>query len=240
MRKLIVISSVWVSALVLLASCHPFGKKGNGKISTEQRSVQPFTRVSIEGIFPVEITQTGEAEGVKVETDENLQECITVRNEGGKLVVESEGKPSIRSTKMKVTVNVKQLREIEFSSVGNLTTANTLKLDSIEINSESVGKMDLDIEANYLHADLSSVGSTTLSGKVREARINNKSVGKLAAYGLKAQTMMIHNTAVGAVEIYADSAFYIRSSAIGTLHYRGPGVVKELSSEGIGKVKKGE
>ena len=48
------------------------------------------------------------------------------------------------------------------------------------------------------------------------------------------------NQAIGTAEIYADSAFYIRSSAIGTLNYKGPGVVKELSSEGIGKVQKVE
>jgi hypothetical protein len=143
-----------------------------------------------------------------------------------------------KSEKMKVYVNIKNLTELDFKSVGALTTSGQLKLDSLELSSESVGKLTLDVEAKYLRTNLNSVGATTLRGKVGEVRINNKSVGTLSAYDLKAGTLMIHNTAIGTAEVYADSAFYIRSSAIGTLSYKGPGVVKELSSEGIGKVSK--
>ncbi|HWB62035.1 MAG TPA: DUF2807 domain-containing protein, partial [Chitinophagales bacterium] len=138
----------------------------------------------------------------------------------------------------KVFINVQKLKSLEFNSVGSLTTTNQLKLDSLVLNSQSVGKMDLDIDSRYLHADLKSVGNTTLRGKVHEARINNRSVGTLSAFGLKADTLMIHNTAVGSAEVYADSAFYIRSSAVGVLYYKGPGELLELKSEGIGKVQK--
>jgi len=234
----LVISTV---LLFSLASCNSFGKKGNGNVVISVREISPFTKISIDGIFPVELSQDGGKEFVKVETDQNLQNLISVKNDGDELIVETKEKTSIRrSTKMKVYINVKDLSELEFNSVGNLTTVGTLKLDSLELNSQSVGKLELSLEANYLHADLESVGTTILKGSVREARINNKSVGALSAFDLKAGTMMIHNTALGSAEIYADSAFYIRSSAIGVLYYKGPGEVKELKSEGIGKVQKEE
>jgi hypothetical protein len=228
-----------VAVIFFLAACNSFGKKGNGKVTISEREISPFTKISIEGIFPVEISQDSGKEFVKVETDENLQSLITVKNEGDLLIVEMKEKTSIRhSTKMKVYVNIKDLRELEFKSVGNLNTLGSLKLDSLKLNSQSVGKLELNINANYLHADLESVGATTLTGVVNEVRINNKSVGTLSAFDLKAGTLMIHNEAVGSTEIYADSAFYIRSSAVGVLYYKGPGEVKELKSEGIGKVQK--
>jgi hypothetical protein len=237
-----VIGSTFMSLAVIMffSSCNTWVKKGNGKVVMQNRTVSSFSKIAIEGVFPVELSQDGGAEFVKVETDENLQDQIIVSNDGDRLMVTMKEEPSIRAKKMKVYINIKKLSELDFKSVGALTTANQLKLDALEVNSESVGKLNMDIDADFLRANLNSVGSTTLSGKVREARINNKSIGSLSAYDLKAGTLMIHNTAVGTVEIYADSAFYIRSSALGTLYYKGPGVVKELSSEGIGKVKKAE
>lgn len=242
MKTIIIIAFICLLVGVfILTGCGKFGKRGSGNVTTENRTVSPFNAVNISGIFPVELSQDGGAEWVKVEADDNLQKLITVTSAGGALHVAMEDKASIRkSTRFKVYINIKNIHQLDVSSVGTLTCANTLKLDSIEVNGESVGKTNLDIDAAFLRANLKSIGNTMLTGNVAEARINNKSVGSLKAYGLKTHTMMIHNTAVGSAEIYADSAFYIRSSAIGTLHYKGPGVVKELNSEGIGKVQKVE
>lgn len=221
---------------ITLSAC---GKRGNGKVTTQERKVTTFYTLSISGTFPVTLSQDGNDEWVKIETDENLQEYIRVYNNGDELIIKMDNKTKIRkSTRMKVYVNIKALRKLNFNSLGDLTTQGNLLLDSIEINSESVGKLSLNITADFMRAHLKSVGSTTLKGKVREARINNKSVGSLSAFDLKAQILMIHNTAIGTAEVYADSAFYIRSSAIGTLHYKGPGEVRELTSEGVGKVEK--
>ena len=240
MRTIIILVIISAAGMVLLTteSCNCHGKRGNGHKTTETRTITPFTKISINGVFPVELSQTGDSEFVKVEADENLQSMVTVKNEGDELLIGMKTEPI--TGKVKVFVNIKNLRSLDFHSVGNLSTSNILKLDSLELSSESVGKIDLDIEAKYLHADLKSVGGTTLNGKVSEVRINNKSVGSLSAFGLKANTLMIHSTAIGTTEVYADSAFYIRSSAVGALYYKGPGVLKELKSDGVGRVQKKE
>jgi hypothetical protein len=239
MRNIIILFVVGSAGLITLSSCHNHWKSGNGKVTTEERNVGPFTTITIEGLFPVEISQSGDKESVRVETDQNLQSQISVKTEGDELIVKMVNDETVgKSTKTKVYINIKKLTELDFKSVGALSTKGTLKLDSLTLNSESVGKLNLDLDANYIHANLSSVGSTTLNGAVREARINNKSVGSLSAFGLKAGTMMIHNTSMGITEVYADSAFYIRSSSVGALYYKGPGQLKELKSEGIGVVQK--
>lgn len=235
------ITATVIITAILLSSCNAIGKKGNGNIVTENRTVSPFTKISIEGIFPVEISQDSSGEWVKVETDENLQSLIKVKNDGDELKIEMPDEAHLRkSTKMKVYVNVKDLRELNFKSVGNLSSNGNISLDSLELNTEAVGKLNLDLNTKFLRANLNSVGTTTLSGNVFEARINNKSVGALNAFDLKAKVLMIHNVAVGAAEVYADSIFHIRNSAIGTLKYKGAGQVVELKSEGVGKVEKVE
>lgn len=233
---------VSLGGMLVLTSCnYTFngkGHKGNGTIVTEERHAMPFTTLDIEGVFPVVLSQDGGKEWVKVEADENLQDIVIVENNNGTLSISTEDGAKVESEKMKVYVNVKNLQVLNYKSIGALNTKDTLKLDSLQLNSDAVGKLNLAIEADFIRTNLNNVGSTTLKGIVREARINNKSVGALNAFGLKAGTLMIHNTAVGTAEVYADSAFYIRSSAIGSLTYKGPGVVKELTSEGVGKVSK--
>ncbi|MBL0309531.1 MAG: hypothetical protein IPP77_07615 [Bacteroidetes bacterium] len=76
---LILLSLIGLAMLTTLAGC---GRRGNGRVVTEERKVTPFTKLSISGVFPIEISQTGEPESVKVEADENLQNYIDVRNEG--------------------------------------------------------------------------------------------------------------------------------------------------------------
>jgi hypothetical protein len=229
-----------VILVVLFASC-TYGKRGSGKVTIQERKVSPFHKITIRGIFPVTISQDGGPAWVKVEADENLQELITIENQGDELVIASDDNISIRrSKKLNVTVNVKTLDGLKNTSVGSITTSGALKFDSLEINSESVGKVDLQLEGKFLRANLNSVGLTRFSGRVTEARINNKSVGALHAFDLKTDTLMIHNTAVGIAEVYADKAFHIRSSAIGNLYYKGPGRLIEIKSEGVGKVERAE
>ncbi|MDB5283457.1 MAG: hypothetical protein JWO06_2532 [Bacteroidota bacterium] len=245
MRTIIILIIISAAGFVFMSSCRGChghvrsGKKGNGHITTEERAVTPFTKISVEGVFPVELSQNGGKEFVKVETDENLQDMVEVKMDGDKLVI-TVGEKHIESlnSKAKIFINVKDLRELEFKSVGSITTANALKLDSLQLTSESVGKIHMELEANYLHADLNGIGETTLKGKTHEARINNKGLGAFHAFDLKSANLMIHNTGIGVTEVYADSSFYIRSSSIGALYYKGPGVIKELTSEGIGRVQK--
>lgn len=222
---------------VILTGCNVTGRKGNGTVTTQNHPVKPFTELIVKGIFPVQLSQDGTGEWVKVETDENLQKFVTVIQEGNRLKIDLHDDARIqKSTKMKVYVNVKGLTQIKMDGIGSLNTQGYLKLDSLNFISEAVGSTQLNLEAKYLHADIKSVGNTRFRGSVKEARINNKGIGNLNAFDLKAETCMIHNTAIGVTEIYADSFFYIRSSAVGKLTYKGPATVKELNAEGIGKV----
>lgn len=224
-----------LSGLLLLSSCD--SARGNGKVVTDLRRPQAFTRLNVNGTFPVVLSQDTGGPWVKVVTDENLQDLIELTSNGYELTIGMIEKSSIKSKEFKVYVNVDKLTEINYKSVGGLSTKGILKLDSLQLTSESVGKLNIGIDADYLRANLDNVGSTTLHGQVREARINTQSVGALHAFDLKTQDLMLHNTAVGSAEVYADSTFHIRSSAVGSVKYKGPGKVLELANEGVGKVK---
>src|SRR3954465_9052051 len=85
-------------SILFLGGCM-YGKRGSGKVITQKRTVSPFHKISIKGVFPVVISQDGGPEWVKVETDENLQDLITIENNGEDLIVGSDDNVSIRRSK---------------------------------------------------------------------------------------------------------------------------------------------
>ena len=81
--------SIAIVASFLLSSCHFFGGKrvsGNGKIVTQERSVNGFQNIDVSGSATVRLRQDS-MPSVKVETDENLIEYLDVHVDGNTLVI---------------------------------------------------------------------------------------------------------------------------------------------------------
>ena len=116
MKKIIVVllGIFLLAGLVFLSSCGCNGRSGNGSVVKQERKISSFNKISIEGVFPVVISQDGGEEWVKVEADKNLQDLITVENEGDELLITSDDNVAIRrSKKLKVYINIKTLSEIK-------------------------------------------------------------------------------------------------------------------------------
>src|SRR4026207_1489338 len=105
MKRLVVI----LSAIILtLSSCHGwFGHRirGNGNITTENRSVNGFEGIDVSGAIDVYITQDS-TETVKVVTDANLQEYVITRVENSMLEIYPANHTNLNPTgNIKVYVN---------------------------------------------------------------------------------------------------------------------------------------
>lgn len=223
--------------LFMLSACNSSGDKA--KRIQKSHTVKPFKHILIEGVFPVVLTHEAGRNVVDVVAASTMQNAVDIQNAGDTLRINTvssnslNGKPDV-----KVRVYIDTLYSIHYSGIGNLKSSNAIVADSLHIESESVGKLELEINADFLRANLKSVGANILKGKVREARVNNKSVGALNTYQMKTDIMMINNASIGLAEVAAEKEFHIRSNAIGNLYYKGPAEVKELKVEGIGKVEK--
>mgnify|MGYP000930844107 CR=1 FL=1 len=227
------------TSLLLASACSDSRhRNGNGHTTTRKRNVGEFSQLRVNGVFPVTLTQNGSEPSVTIVADENLQDLVEVKNQNGVLNISTKKNPSIgKSEKFKVLINIGKVHQIDFKAVGELKSEGLLTFDSLEVNSESVGNLNLELNTGFLRANLKSVGRSQFSGTAKEVRINNKSIGALNTYNLKADVLMIHNTAMGIAEVYAEKEIYIRSSSVGALHYKGPAQIKELSVEGLGEVK---
>jgi hypothetical protein len=246
MSKLSIIGILIIIVLVFIVvqrKSHLFGSAlmPDGKFVTEAHTVGDFTKLKLNGVFKTIITQDGGPVWVKVETDQNLQQTVEMKNDGDELMIGSkEGFSFSTPTKMVVYVNVKDIHSITNKSVGNIESKGTLKTQELYLKNSAVGKTILHIDVQKLTAELDAVGATILTGSATEATLDNSSVGKLAAYDLRTDILSIDNNAVGSVEVDAEKEISINHKGVGSLHYKGAAKVKSLKDDGVGKVTKAD
>lgn len=123
-------------------------------------------------------------------------------------------------------MSFRDLKKLELNSVGNLSSQNQLKLNNLEIENNSVGNIDLNLDCNKLNIESNSVGNTVLTGKVNDFKIELNSVGNLKAFDFVAQTLNIESNAVGNAEVNSQKEISISQNGMGNITYKGDAIVK--------------
>jgi hypothetical protein len=236
MKKLFYLSSV-LSAAVLFsgASCAQTREtiNGSGNVITKEIAVQPFDELTAGGVFNV-ILQQGSKEQVKIEAEDNLQPLFEVKNEGSALKITMKKDINLKhAKKMNVYVTFKNLKSLSLSSVGNITAEGSLHFDNLKLENNSVGNVNLDLNAQKLDVQNNSVGSLKLSGKVDNAVIKSNSVGSIRAGDLVVQVMDIENNGVGGAEVNAVKELKVHDSFLGKVRNNGSAAARRVNKQVI-------
>ncbi len=201
--------------------------EGNGKLVTRDISVQAFDALKASGVYELKLMQ-GDKEAVTIEADENLQELFTVKNDGSQLNIEMKKNISLRGKmRVKVFVTFRNLKSIDLSTVGNVSTENQLTFANLTLKNKSVGNVDLNFTANKLDLKNSSVGNVKLQGKAQTAVFKNSGVGNLRAGELVVQTLDIDNSGVGNAEVNAEKELKVNDNMLGRVTNKGAAPIKK-------------
>ncbi|HYK46070.1 MAG TPA: head GIN domain-containing protein [Parafilimonas sp.] len=209
----------------------------SGNIITKEIAVKPFDAIRAEGLYEMIITQ-GTNESVKVEADDNVQNLFVVRNNGNTLVIEMpelkdknvdfKDKNEHHSLKWKVYVSCKNLKSLDVAVIGNVRSGNAIKSSAFEIESKSVGNIDLELTAEKLTIENKGVGNLTLHGSATNAVVNNSGVGQFEGDNLVVQTMNIDNSGVGGANVNVQKDLKIKQSFLGKVRNKGNAKTHEM------------
>jgi len=209
--------------------------EGNGNLITRDIAVSSFTELKASGVYELKLSQ-GNKEGVKIEADENLQDLFQVRNEGSRLVIDMkklENKNLKSKNKMRVYVTFKNLKQIDLSTVGNVSSEERLSFENLELRNKSVGNVDLKLTANKVELENKSVGDIKLSGQAQNAVFVNKGVGSLKASDFVVQTLDIDNTGIGSAEVNASQTLKVKDNMMGKVKNKGAATARRMNKEVI-------
>ena len=214
------------------------GTQGSGKIESETREVQDFLALSIN--YPADVViQQGKVESVKVEADDNLLPQLTTEVNDETLVIENQEESWSQrvdpTERVKITITVKDLREIEFSSAGSLRL-DSLKTDELRINLNGAGEMILnDLDVNKLESSLSGAGNIKANGTTDELDLRISGVGNFEAPNLESKVASVRISGAGSATVHVEDELTARVSGAGSVNYYGsPTLHEEIS--GVGSV----
>jgi hypothetical protein len=119
--------------------------KGNKNVTTVETIIDDFNTITFGDKFEIELIQS-DATSVEIETDENLHEIIQFSVKDSVLSFSTSAK--IQSSKrLNIVVNItKALRYIEVNDDAEVSAANTLKNDSLELKINDYAKAFLNIK----------------------------------------------------------------------------------------------
>ncbi len=237
MNKLFILSVLMI--VMSLVSCKVMGEKvtGNGNVISKTHAVEAFSRLKVETVCKVELTQS-DREEVIVEADENLHAYIEIEQHGDQLKVKTRDNVNFRSfEKLVIRIHVKAINDLNIASVGNVICTNALVADDMNVKVSSVGNTELKLNVGTTDCKFSTVGRLLVEGEATTAVVKNSSVGGVNMEDFHAKVLRINNSSVGGIQVYASEEIYVTHSGVGGLTYGGNPQVKEIKDSGIGKVK---
>jgi hypothetical protein len=211
------------------------GVSGSGNVVSETRKVSGFDAVSVEYPAQVSIKQ-GNTESFKIEAEDNLLPSLKTEVKDGtlKIFYKKTGDKHVNPTKpVVITITVKDLKEVDFSSAGELTV-DGLKTDNLDVSLSGAGNLELnDINIKELSVDLSGAGSVTASGTTDALDVNISGFGDFKGADLHNKTAKVNISGAGSATVWVDNQLDANISGAGSVKYYGsPDVTKEVSGVG--------
>ena len=188
------------------------GINGQGPITIETRTVEPFT--AIRSTLPANIFISQEAEqSVRIETHENVLAVIDSYVIDGELILDLNR--SLRNIdRLNVYISAEDYRRVELSGAANLSSEGCLNLD------------DLDIR-------LSGAGNINICGTAENLGVNISGAGNFQGFGMAAQSVNASVSGAGNMRVTAEQVLDVTISGSGSIFYKGnPQINSNISGAG--------
>ena len=189
--------------------------KGSGNRELQKREIAPFTSISTEGSFEIEITCQKDV-GLTVEGDDNILSLVTSEVGGNVLRLKSTKDYSVAEP-IKFKISVPNLEGLTVSGAGH-----------IEIKGMNNDKFEI---------DASGAPSITVAGNTKVLDIGTTGAAKIDTFNLHAARAVVDSTGVSKVDLDVTEQLDVTLSGPSSVTYKGDPVVNK-TIHGPGKVER--
>ena len=226
------------SIISMINNSEPFlgpGEGGSGNVITEQRDVNDFH--SIEVSYPAEVmVKQGNKESLQIEAEDNLLPGLKTQVRNGVLDIfykTTNGKHVNPTRTVKITIVVKDLTSVDFTSAGELTLDN-LKTNTLDVSLSGAGNLKLNkILVKTLGVSLSGAGSLSASGTADDLNLSISGFGDYKGADLHSKDARVEISGAGSATTWVDNNLDAQISGAGSISYYGSAsVTKQVSGVG--------
>lgn len=211
------------------------GERGSGNVVAETRDVSGFKAIEISYPAQVVVSQ-GSKESVEIEAEDNLLPNLKtqVRNDKLEIFYRREGGKHVNPTEtVKITIVVKDLSDVDFSSAGELIVEK-LETDTLDVSLSGAGNVELEaIQVKGLQMDLSGAGSATASGIADDLDLSISGFGDFDGGDLHNKDARVSISGAGSATVWVDDELDAQVSGAGSVSYYGSAsVTRQISGVG--------
>ena len=193
---------------------------GSGQRQREKREVEPFTSISTEGAYQVEVA-CQQALSLEIEADDNILPLITADVSGGVLRIKSKKGFSSKSPII-VKIGTPNIEAVSVSGAGTVAISG-LKNDKFEIDSNGAPTIKVSGETGIVHIEANGAGN--IDAERLRASKGEVSANGVAKIEVNARDELNVSVSGPASVIYSGSPKLNK-----TVH--GPGSIERRASEG--------
>lgn len=214
--------------------------EGNGKMTTESRSVSEYDQVALLGSMKVQLV-AGKEGKLKVEAEENLMEYILTEVEGDKLKIYVEEGYSLdpsRNMDIKVTVPFESLDAVILTGSGDIFSSDEIKAENFDIKITGSGDIKLPLTVKNASASITGSGDIELRGSAKDFDCKVTGSGDISAFDFKSETVSATVTGSGDIQVYASEEIKAKIPGSGDIEYKGNPKKEDFRTMGSGEVTK--
>ena len=210
---------------------------GNGKSASETRQVSGFSKIELNGVGTLNITQ-GDKESLQIEGDENILPLITTEVNDGTLEIAIKKGYTVNPTaELVYNLAVKDLSQVELNGLGDVNM-DGLQTEGLAVLVRGSGNADImNLSAETLRIEIAGLGDITMSGEVGSQTVVISGSGNYKAGDLASKDAEVRISGLGSARLRVSDTLDARISGGGSIEYIGDPVV-EQKVEGLGEIKK--
>lgn len=205
--------------ITLGTGCHAIhhGVPGSGKLLKEKRNVAPFTSISTEGAFEIEVVSQKPQE-VEISGDDNILPLVSTE----------------------VFNNVLHVRNLRSYSASQPVTLRIFVPDLAGVSLAGAGTLEVSgLKNDKFEIDVNGAPTIRASGETKALKIDASGAAKIDTHKLRAARVEVDSKGVSGVEVYAAEQLDVTVSGPSQVVYTGNAVVNK-TVHGPGSVEKKE
>ena len=216
--------------MLLLNACRHRCIKGDGNVTTENRSISSFNSIQVSSALKVIYTQSSEYK-LEVVADDNLIGYIKTEINGDELQIDIKDQKCFKKiTQAEIHVSGPTINRIEVSGASIFETANSIISPGLTMEISGASKININGQLAMVTAKLSGASKADLAGNSNLINIESSGASEFNSNNLIANSAFINFSGASFGNIYVHSALNATLSGASKLNYYGnPTVNSNLS-----------
>ncbi|MDD5570782.1 MAG: DUF2807 domain-containing protein [Bacteroidales bacterium] len=222
--KKIIIASVYL--IISICSVHAQTD------STVEKSFPGLKGIDVRGYLKVDIQQ-GDNEGIKIVADKINFEAIKTVLKDGILKIYTDGE---LKGKTYILVTAKEFKSITAKDVTTITGLSLIKTEKIDLKSEGLGRITIDLEAAKANIYIDGAGGIVIKGKTETAEINSSGAGRFNGDDFEIQKCKISASGASNIKLNVVKELDAKVTGASNLKYKGKPELINKTISGVGKI----